>query len=203
MFQLRAPYSAPILRRAVVRTGAAPDVWVVVSTTLSRTDLASKSDLKVGDVVRFTAQYGIRPKDDDTNLVVYRGTIVGPRTPLLPDSYAVRADEAVESWKLDPTTPTPVVGSTFLVAPWSIAAVESTTSASAPPPATTESFAVESPVPAPAPIPDASAKVVKPEELTGTAPAAQPPEPLGASTMTYVGIGAIVALVAAVLFVVR
>jgi len=192
MIQLRAPYTAPILRRSatLVRTGAAPDVWVTVTTSASRADPETKADLKVGDVVRFTAQYGIREKEDDSNLVVIRGTIVSPRNPLLPDSYGVRADEIAKTWKLDPTVTTPYVGQVFLVAPWSISAVETTVPA-APPPKTTESFTAEAP-PVPEPSPDA--KVVKPGELTGTTPqtsTAPPPDSSSSNVVLYAGLGVV------------
>lgn len=115
-------------------------IWVVVSTAASRADLESKQDLATGTVVRFTVQYGVRETSDTSNMAVLRGTIVTPKG--IADSYGVQATEAVSTWDLDPSVSLPIAGQLFLVAPWSVAAIESTPVAGAPAP---------SPVPTPDP----------------------------------------------------
>ena len=136
---------APGRRAPRVRVGeAAPDVWVVVSTTASREDQDKKQAIPVGSTVRFTAQYGWRAgMDDDSNMAVLRGEVVIGRTPLLPDSYTVRVTEVAKTHKLDPSVPLPFIGQVFLVAPWSVADVEPKKAAS-----TFESYGVTNTAPA-------------------------------------------------------
>lgn len=119
-------------------------LWVVVSTDASRADLETKEALAAGTVVRFTVQHGIKDSSDTSNMAILRGAIVTPRSTLTPDSYGVQASEVVSTWELDPSVSLPAVGQIFLVAPWSIGAVESTPSAG-------------TPAPTPAPAPDPSA----------------------------------------------
>lgn len=186
MIHIRPPYTAPIVARvrSSTRVGADPDLWVSVSTDASRADPESKSDLKVGDVVRFTAQYGIRAKDDDSNLVVLRGKIVAPRTPALPDSYGVQATEIVKTWKLDPTVSTPISGQVFLVAPWSIAAVEPSTVMT--PAGTMEPFSSTE---------SSTTEPVTTREVMGTAPQATGD---GAAPSSGSNVGLLIAAVAVV-----
>lgn len=217
MFQLREVYSAPIIRprltagRPRVRVGADPDVWVVVATDASRAEEKNNQAIPVGSTVRFTLQYGWRAgKKDSTNMIVARGTIVSPRTVLLPDSYGVRFDEVVKTNELDPAVSLPSVGQIFPVAPWSIAAVEKAAAASSESESMTESYSMPDGSVPPAPV--ISSMFAEPAELVRSEePSTKPHDvvvfkdeaPTGTSTMTYVGIGAIVVLVAMVFYVVR
>ena len=144
-----APANRPPMR-ARVRVGAEPDVWVVVSTTASRADQDEKQAIPVGSTVRFTVQYGWRAgSEDDSNMAVLRGEVVAGRTPLLPDSYTVRVTEVALTNKLDPSVPLPPIGSVFLVAPWSVADVETVPKGAAPGGGGTyESYGVDAPPPA-------------------------------------------------------
>ena len=188
MIQLRAPYTAPILRRSatLVRTGVEPDVWVVVSTKVSREDQDKKQAIPVGSIVRFTVQYGWRAgKEDNTNLAVLSGEVILGRTALLPDSYTVRMTEVHLTHDLDPSVSTPPVGQVFLIAPWSIASI-----VKAAPASTTEPFAAETLAPEPSP----DAKVVRPSELTGTTPqtsTAPPPDSSSSNVVLYAGLGVV------------
>lgn len=217
MLHLREAYEAPIIHarparrsvdraRASVRVGIEPDTWVVVETTLSRAEEKNNQAIPVGSTVRFTLQYGWRAgKKDNSNIIVARGTVVSPRTLLLPDSYGVRFDETVKTSELDPSVSLPVAGQVFLVAPWSIAAVEKAAVAST---SETESYSMSDGSVPPEPV--VSSTTVEPAELARSEePPAKPreevvfrEEPAGSSAMTYVGVGAIVALAALILYVV-
>lgn len=221
MFQLREAYSAHIIRPrlaagrpavARVRVGAETDVWVVVETTVSRAEEKNNQAIPVGSTVRFTLQYGWRAgKKDNSNIIVARGTVVSPRTLLLPDSYGIRFDEVVKTRELDPAVSLPPAGQIFLVAPWSIASVEKAATASSD--STTESYSMPDGSAPPEPVISSTiadpAELVRSEEPTAKPHDVvvfkdeQPSAPTGTSTMTYVGIGAIVALVAMVFYVVR
>jgi len=113
--------------------GGSVPLWIVVSTTMSRDDKPeTKTAIPVDSVVRFTVQNGIRDVSDDADMAILRGKVVTTRNPLTPDSYGIQVTEVVDTHKLDPAVSPPIVGQVFLVAPSSIASVESI--GSAPPP---------------------------------------------------------------------
>lgn len=174
--RLRAPYVLPIVRTSV-RVGAVrvgEDVWVPIYMEVATASVAEHMAVPVGSVVQFAVQYGTKAKEDESDMLILRGRVDVAREPYSTDDlvYNVTFLDVAKSWDdMTPGIPMPTVGQMFVISPNHVMSVESLPGAVLPPPA-------------PAAIVEKPAKA----------------QPAAIWPYVAIGTGAVVAIVAAVLY---
>jgi hypothetical protein len=138
--RLRAPYSPPIARRGV-RVGeepeAKPGVWRPIFTHKSLDSVAKHMDVPVGAVVTFSAQFGTKPLEDESDEVSIRARVTAAREPFSTDDlvYSVTMLDAFDYWDMHPGVPLPSPSTGFVISPNHVEAVDSLPTPSEPLPA--------------------------------------------------------------------